>query len=78
MRITPEPLLRHHRNSLEGVGGAGNVGRALYTASICQDVTNGVREALGSRGEELDAAGGASLPTQCVREGDWRTGVQAH
>lgn len=50
MLITPEPLHRHHRNTLEGVGGAGsvggagNVGRALYTASICQDVTDGARE----------------------------------
>lgn len=68
MLITPEPLHPHHRDTLEGVGGAGNVGRALSTASICQDVTNGAREALGCGGEGLGHRG-RGLITYAVCEG---------
>lgn len=66
--ITPEPFHPHHGNTLEGVGGAGNVGRTLYTASICQDVTDGAREALGCRGEGLGRRG-RGLITYAVCEG---------
>lgn len=73
MLTTPPPPRPHHRDSLEGVGGAGNVGRALSTASICQDVSGGAREALGCRGEELGRRG-RGLITYAVCAGGRETG----